>query len=221
LPPRVAQVQVVLVPITFKEDKEGTILTKITELTKHLKEAGVRAHLDDRDNYNPGWKFNHWELKGIPLRIELGKMDLQKEEVRVVRRDTGEKIQMKWSELATSIPQLLDKIHDDMYQRALTTRDEHLKDAFTWEEFMTALNGRNIVLTPWCHENECEVKVKNKSKEESLKVMQEAGEEEEVLTGAAKTLCLPFEPRTPLKQGDVCFHCGKEAKIKALWGRSY
>lgn len=93
-----------MVPIFYKEDDQGTILGKISELTKTLKEAGVRAFLDDRDNYNPGWKFNHWELKGTPLRIELGKKDYEKEEVRVVRRDTGEKLQMKWSELATGIP---------------------------------------------------------------------------------------------------------------------
>lgn len=108
-----------------------------------------------------------------------------------------------------------------MYERALVTRDEHMIDAFTWEEFMNALNGKNLVLTPWCQVKECELKVKDRSKEESLKLMAEAGEEEEVLTGAAKTLCLPFEPRTPLKEGDKCFHCGEEAKIKALWGRTY
>lgn len=181
----------------------------------------MRAFCDDRENYNPGWKFNHWELKGTPIRIELGKKDYEKFEVRIVRRDTGEKLQMKWEHLATEIPLLLEKIHEDMYNRALKTRDEHLIDAYTWEEFMTALNGRNIVLTPWCYESECEKKVKDRSKEESLKQMAEAGEEEEVLTGAAKTLCLPFDPKTPLKDGDKCFHCGKEAKIKALWGRTY
>lgn len=80
-----------------------------------MKEAGVRVYLDDRDNYNPGWKFNHWEIKGTPLRIELGKNDFEKQEVRVVRRDNGEKSQLKWSELTTAIPELLDRVHDDMY----------------------------------------------------------------------------------------------------------
>jgi prolyl-tRNA synthetase len=108
-----------------------------------------------------------------------------------------------------------------MYERAKTTRDEHMKEAATWEEFMAGLNGKNLVLTPWCNVNACEVKAKDRSKEESLKYMQEAGEEEEVLTGSAKTLCIPFEPKTPLKADDVCFHCGAPAKVKALWGRSY
>jgi prolyl-tRNA synthetase len=116
---------------------------------------------------------------------------------------------------------MLNKIHDDMYARALKTRDEHLKVAYNWADFMAALNGRNIVLTPWCDEGAEEEKVKEKSKEESLKVMQEAGEEEEVLTGSAKTLCIPFKPLVALKDGDKCFFTGKPAKVMALWGRSY
>jgi len=86
---------------------------------------------------------------------------------------------------------------------------------------MEALNAKNIVQTPWCNVQECEQKAKDKSKEESLKIMEQAGEDEEVLTGSAKTLCLPFQPKTPLVPGEKCFHCGAEAKIKALWGRSY
>jgi len=87
---------------------------------------------------------------------------------------------------------------------------------------MTALNGRNIVLTPWCDEGAEEEKVKERTKEESLKHMQEAGDQdEEVLTGSAKTLCIPFDPIVKLKDGDKCFFTGKEAKVMALWGRSY
>jgi prolyl-tRNA synthetase len=98
-----------------------------------LKKGGVRSYLDDRDNYNPGWKFNHWEVKGIPLRIELGKKDFDKEEVTVVRRDTGEKMSMKWTEVETEIPHLLERIHNDMYERARQTRDDHMKEADNWE----------------------------------------------------------------------------------------
>jgi prolyl-tRNA synthetase len=78
LPPRVAQIQVVMVPITYKDDDISAIYNKCEELTKALKEAGVRATFDDRENYNPGWKFNHWELKGVPIRLELGKKDAEK-----------------------------------------------------------------------------------------------------------------------------------------------
>lgn len=96
-----------------------------------------------------------------------------------------------------------------------------MKVAYNWADFMSALNGRNIVLTPWCDEGAEEEKVKDLTKEESLKFMQQAGEEEEVLTGSAKTLCIPFEPIVPLKEGDKCFFTGKPAKVMALWGRSY
>ena len=108
LPPRVAQYQAVFVPITYKDDDVTAIHGKIDELVKSLKEAGIRAQFDDRDNYTPAWKFNHWEIKGIPIRLELGKKDFEKQEVRVVRRDNGEKVQMKWANLTTEIPKLLD-----------------------------------------------------------------------------------------------------------------
>jgi prolyl-tRNA synthetase len=221
LPPRVAQTQVVFVPIIKKDDDSALIIGKANELSKALKKEGVRSTCDDRDNYNPGWKFNHWELKGTPIRLEIGKNDFDKSEVTVVRRDTGEKHALKWDVLLVEIPKLLETIHNDMYERARKTRDEHMKVAYNWEDFMTALNGRNIVLTPWCDEGDEEEKVKDRTKEESLKIMQQAGEEEEVLTGSAKTLCIPFEPIVPLKDGDKCFFTGKPAKVMALWGRSY
>lgn len=91
LPPRVAQIQVVLVPIVYKDDDAAAITAKLEEVYSSLKKAGIRVYLDDRENYNPGWKFNHWEVKGVPIRIELGKKDFEAQEVRTVRRDTGEK----------------------------------------------------------------------------------------------------------------------------------
>lgn len=136
-----------------------------------MKEHEVRSFCDDRDNYNPGWKYNHWEIKGTPIRLELGKKDFEKEEVRLVRRDTGEKMQMKWADLTSEIPKMLEKIQVEMYERAKKTRDDHIIEATNWEEFMAGLNGKNLVLTPWCEVNACEVKTKDRSKEESLKAM--------------------------------------------------
>jgi prolyl-tRNA synthetase len=128
LPPRVAQIQVVLVPIiSSKDDDPKSIYDALEDVYQRLKASGVRVHIDDRDNYNPGWKFNHWEVKGVPIRIELGKKDLQNQEVKIVRRDNAEKQQMKWTDLTSAIPVLLETIQEDMYQRALKTRDEHLK----------------------------------------------------------------------------------------------
>mmetsp|Transcript_3564 Transcript_3564/g.2592 ORF Transcript_3564/g.2592 Transcript_3564/m.2592 type:complete len:154 (+) Transcript_3564:1322-1783(+) len=111
LPPRVAQYQVVLIPIVHKADDHKSILQKIDELAHQLKQGGIRVFVDDRDNYNPGWKFNHWELKGIPLRVELGRNDLAAGEVRVVRRDDGSKQQVKQSELVGVASDLLEQIH--------------------------------------------------------------------------------------------------------------
>ena len=91
LPPRVAQYQVVFIPIIHKADDHQAIIGKVKEIAEMLKKTGIRVYIDDRDNYNPGWKFNHWELKGTPLRIELGKNDLASQEVKVVRRDDGSK----------------------------------------------------------------------------------------------------------------------------------
>ena len=126
LPPRVALTQVVLIPIANKKDTSVQIRAKVDEIASKLRECGIRTYCDDRDNYSPGWKYNHWELKGIPIRIELGMKDFEKQEVRVVRRDNGDKFQVKWEALATNIKTLIDKIHNDMYQRALKARDEHL-----------------------------------------------------------------------------------------------
>ena len=98
LPPNAAQIQVVVIPIPFK-GKEEIVNDAANKLHKQLKKTDIRAHLDARDNYNPGWKYNHWELKGVPIRLELGPKDLEKQEVRAVLRHNGHKMQLKWDEL--------------------------------------------------------------------------------------------------------------------------
>ena len=168
-------------------------------------------------NYNPGWKFNHWEQKGVPLRIEFGQKDMSAGEVKVVRRDTSEKWQAKLDDVAAGVPALLEQIYSDMYNRAKAERDSRIFDATTWEEFMKQLNKKNLILAPWCEAIECEEKVKARSKEESLALENEG---EEVLTGSAKTLCLPLEQK-PLENGQKCFACDANATKRALWGRSY
>lgn len=107
-----------------------------------------------------------------------------------------------------------------MFDKALKSRQSHEKDIDNWKDFMEALAGRNICNAPWCNKQECEIEVKNRSKEESLKAMEAMNEEEGMLTGSAKTLCIPFK-QVPLKNGAKCFACGKPATTTALWGRSY
>ena len=110
LPPRVAKVQVVIIPVVFKDTEKEKLLAKAKEIEETLIKAGIRVKVDDRVNYSPGWKYNHWELKGVPLRIELGPKDLEKEEVRAVRRNDGEKFQIKWQEIGTKVINVSPKL---------------------------------------------------------------------------------------------------------------
>ena len=216
LPPRAANTQVIIIPIPYK-GKENIVNDAANELLQKLKKTDIRTQIDLRDNYNPGWKFNHWEVKGVPIRIEIGPKDVQNKEVRVVLRLSGEKMQIKWDSLTEEIPILLQKIQADMFQRALNRFNEKAKVASTWEEFMTHLNKRNVVLTPWCEKAECEEKVKERS---GVETKQNVIEGENTLTGSAKSLCMPLKQQ-PLKEGEVCFHCGSEARTRVYWGRSY
>ena len=149
--------------------------------------------MDDRDNHNPGFKFNEWEIKGTPVRIELGKKDMEKEEARVCIRFNGKKYQEAWAGLDDKMAELMEQIHNDMYKKAESARQEHLREVTNWNEFMDALNKKDICLAPWCEDEECEDKIKEVSKEESLKAMEECNEDEVVLTGSAKTLCIPHK----------------------------
>lgn len=216
LPPRVANVQVIIIPIPFK-GKEKEVTDAATVLYENLKKSELRVQIDLRDNYNPGWKYNHWELKGVPIRIELGPKDIENGEVRAVLRYNGEKLQLKWKGLEKELFVLLDKIQESMYERAVHRFNEKSKHASSWQEFMTHLNSRNVVLTPWCEIKECEEKVKERS---GIETKELAAEGESNLTGQAKALCIPlsFEP---LIGTEKCFHCGEPAKVRVYWGRSY
>ena len=150
------------------------------------------AKVDDSETHNPGYKFNEWEMRGVPVRLELGMRDINASEVKVVVRHSGEKFQASWDGLTESMQQLLEAIHQQMYQKAEAARDEHLKTVSNWDDFMAALNNRDICLADWCDEKECEERIKDVSKEESLKAMEEMNEDEALLTGSAKTLCIPY-----------------------------
>jgi len=119
LPPKVAQTQVVIIPIVKKGDDIEAILACSKKVYKTLKDAGIRVELDDRDNYNPGFKYNHWELRGVPIRLELGKKDFDAQEVRCCKRHDGVKQQMKQESLVEEIPKLLEDIHHEMFDKAL------------------------------------------------------------------------------------------------------
>ncbi|XP_055622940.1 bifunctional glutamate/proline--tRNA ligase isoform X2 [Toxorhynchites rutilus septentrionalis] len=221
LPPHVACVQTIIVPcgITANttDDERKTLYANCKELEKGLLNDGIRCEGDYRDNYSPGWKYNHWELKGVPIRIELGFKDLKNNQFVAVRRDTGEKIVVKRERSSDDIKSLLETIHESMYNRAEKDLNDHIKVTKNWDEFILFLDSKNIIMAPFCGEIPCEDKIKAES----------AREDAETEPGApamgAKSLCIPFVQPAPILNEDKCVHpaCGKKAKFYTLFGRSY
>jgi len=232
LPPRVAPIQVIIVPI-WKKDNRAQIRERCEAVKKILVDAGVRVELDDRENYTPGWKYAHWEQKGVPLRIELGMKDLENNRVTAVRRD-GSKSDKKethisMDDLARAVPTILEDIQNSLFQKAKETFLAHRSVCTTFDDMLKALDKRNVVLAPWCGRSECEEDIKKRTGEaakeleakerelEEAGVVQESGER---LTGAAKSLNVPFE-QPELPAGTKCVGCDHNAAKWVLWGRSY
>jgi prolyl-tRNA synthetase len=160
LPPHVAPYQVVIVPIPRGNWKE-TVLPKAEAIRDELVARGVRVKLDAREENSPGWKFAEWELRGVPLRLEIGPKDIEKAQVFSARRDTREKAAIPLAELATRVPALLEEIQANLLARATQFREEHTTEAATWDEFKTAMDGRpGFVIASWCGSANCETQIK-------------------------------------------------------------
>ncbi|MEG0914523.1 MAG: His/Gly/Thr/Pro-type tRNA ligase C-terminal domain-containing protein, partial [Christensenellaceae bacterium] len=160
LPPRVAPVQCVIVPVAVH--KEG-VLQKAQELFLQLKHAGVRVELDERDQ-SPGWKFNEWELKGVPIRLEIGPRDIENKVCMLARRDTCAKDAYSLENIDRTVIEMLDDIHETMYTQALAFREEHTYDAKNWDEFMQGIEQKHgLVRAMWCGETACEEQIKEKT----------------------------------------------------------
>ncbi len=160
LPPRVAPVQVVIVPIPRGNWKE-TVLPRAEAIRDELAAAGVRVKLDASEENSPGWKFAEWELRGVPLRLEIGPKDIEKAQVLSARRDTREKAPLPLAELATRVPALLDEIQRHLLDKARRFREEHTTAVETWDEFQTAMSGRpGFVIAAWCGGADCEAAIK-------------------------------------------------------------
>ena len=195
LPPRIAPYQAVIVPIA--SHKEG-VLDKADELFRTLKAAGIRMKLDDSEQ-SAGWKFNQWEMKGVPLRIELGPKDIEKNQAVLVRRDTHEKIFVSLDGIANTIKSLLDDIQQSLFNKALSFREENTQDVRDFGSFMEAVKA-GFAKAPWCGERECEDEIK-------------------AITGAT-TRChtLDYDAEA---HGDTCIFCNKKAKHLMYFGRAY
>lgn len=154
LPPGAAQFQVVIVPcgITAKttDEQRKKLLDAVYDLEKGLKDAGIRARADTRETYSPGYKFNDWELKGVPLRLEYGPKDIEKKEVVTVRRDTGIKQSIKLENVSITISKMLATMHLDMYNKAKKAFDDHTKLITNWDDVVPALDSKNVILIAHC-----------------------------------------------------------------------
>ena len=223
MPPVVAPLQVVVVPILSKNLPAAEANPYCEAIMKDLVDNDIRCKYDDRDMYNPGWKYNHWEQKGVPIRIEVGPKDIEKKSARIVIRHNGEKVDMEVAGLGKNLKEKLDEIQKTMFETAKKERDDHVVQVTEWKDFVPNLEKNNLVLTPWCggeHED-WEEWVKNTSREESLKSRGQEGEDERTATSvAAKTLCIPFD-QPDLPAGTKCIASGLPATCWVLWGRSY
>lgn len=195
LPPRVAPIQVVIVPIAAH--KEG-VLEKAEELKSKLKEK-YRVELDSREQYSTGYKFNDWEMRGVPLRIEIGPKDIENGKCVFVRRDNQEKIDVSLDQVCAKAEEILDKIQKDMYNTCLERMKQKTTIAHNMEEFKNNLEtNQGFIKTMWCGSAECEEKIHDET--------------------GAKSRCMPFEKEN---LGDKCVYCGKHADKMVIWGRQY
>ncbi|EKG02718.1 prolyl-tRNA synthetase, putative,bifunctional aminoacyl-tRNA synthetase, putative [Trypanosoma cruzi] len=228
LPPRVASVQVVIIPVGITknttDEERKSLLEGCKTLERVLVSGGIRAKADLRDNYSPGWRFNHWEVKGVPVRVELGPRELASLKISLVLRHDGSRRSLLWDkELPTAMTLLMDEIHNSMFAKAKRERQENTKKLTEWSDFTPALNRKCLVLAPWCGEMSCEDQVKKDSAEES-KAMQseEVRDDARAPSMGAKTLCIPFDqPESVEGKTCICKSCSRPAKHWVLFGRSY
>ncbi len=200
LPPTIAPIQVVIVPIP-KKDSPYDVFAYAREIAEELKTAGIRVHADERD-IRPGRKFYDWELKGVPLRIEVGPRDVEGQKAVLARRDTLEKFTVERAELVEKVRETLDAIMENLYARAKEFLDSHIKRVDTLEEAKEVFEDRRgVVEIPWCGEESCGLEM------------------EEILD--AKMLGIPYPEEEAKIEGKKCAHCGKDAKFIARFARTY
>ncbi|HNW67701.1 MAG TPA: proline--tRNA ligase [Bacteroidales bacterium] len=199
LPPQIAPIQVVIVPVYRNEEQLNEISVKVNILVQKLKNRGISVKYDDDDSKRSGWKFNEYEVKGVPVRVAIGPRDLENNEAEVVRRDTLEKQTLSFDTLDEHIVNLLDEIQNNLFQRSLEFRNANIRKADTWDEFMSILdNEGGFVLAHWDGTTETEEKIKELAK--------------------ATIRCIPYN--NPLEDGK-CICTGKTSNQRVLFARAY
>ena len=194
LPPRIAPTQIVIIPVAAHK---GGVMEKCDEVFKQLTEAGLRVKVDDRDTVSPGFKFNDWELKGVPVRLEIGPRDIQNNQAMAFRRDTCEKAPVALDGLADSMTALLDEIQTTLFKQAETLRDSRITVVKNMEELSEAVQT-GFAKTMWCGDPACEEKIKQET--------------------TATSRNMPFD-QTPV--GDTCVCCGKKADKLIYFAKAY
>jgi len=205
LPPLVAKTQVVVIPI-YTKDNRAAVLRKAGIICDQLRSAKIRCDLDSREIYNPGWKFNNHELKGVPLRVEIGRHDMENNRVTLKRRDSEQKVEVKMPYIVTTVQDTLKDIQENLYRRAEQQLKTHTIHCTTFADTLKALDDHNIVLVPFCDTSSCEDSIKERTKEAS--------------NLGAKTLCKPFD-QPALTDKHKCIGCGNKALTWCLFGRSF
>ena len=199
LPPRVAPIQVVIIPIYHSDEEKKTILEKSRGIKEFLESYPIRVHLDDRDQVTPGFKFNDWEMKGVPIRIELGPKDYEEGKFVLVRRDNGQKQELELAMYdGNDIMNQLDNIHTDMFANAKKILDERTTTLETYDEFKSELEKGMLIKAPICDNPSCEEKIK-----------EETGADMRVI------------PDNCEDDGLKCICCGGQSKIRPLFARGY
>jgi prolyl-tRNA synthetase len=199
MPPKIAPLQVVIVPIYKGEEGKAMVDAKAKTIIEELKELGIRVKYDDNDNARPGWKFAEYELKGVPVRIALGQRDIDNNVVELARRDTKEKKSVPIDGLALYVKNLLEEIQQYIFNKALAFRTENIRKADTWEEFVQLLDEKaGFILAHWDGTPETEEKIKEQTK--------------------ATIRCIPLD--NPLEDG-ICIISGNPSKQRVLFARAY
>lgn len=198
LPPRVAPIQVVIVPISAGNWQE-TVLPQARTIFTNLKNKGLRVFLDDRDSYTPGWKYADWEMRGVPVRMEIGPRDIEKKQVVLVNRLNRKKSFIAWSDLAGELSRMLEEIQAEMFLRAKAFQDENTHTVQTFSELQEAMaGGRGLIKSGWCGGADCEARVKGDT--------------------AATIRVIMDKPDPEL---DKCAVCGQKAPHTVLFAKSY
>jgi prolyl-tRNA synthetase len=199
LPPRIAPIQLVIVPIYKGDEQKAAIDACVQELMLSLKALGIRVKYDDNDNARPGWKFAEYEMKGVPLRLAIGARDLENKVVELARRDTREKSTLPLEGLSQRIQQLLEEIQQSLFNKALSYRDSHITPANSWEEFVSLLDTKGgFIAAHWDGSSDTEEAIKEKTK--------------------ATIRCIPLDNK---QEAGLCILTGKPSVQRVLFARAY